>query len=664
MTLLLMLLVKSCFVFALSGVVLLCLRRASASARHLVCLLTLAALLALPLFSLTLPGWHVAALSSTDRFSGTAHAGALLAAPSVPPLSASPAALPEQVQHDPAGQEGAASSAPASTGTKAERRRVPPSFLLLSLYVFGALLAGLRPLLGLWGIAHLRRACTSVTDAPTLSVSADCAATLRLSRLPFLCRADVAVPMTWGGRRPVILLPSGSETWPEDRLRSVLLHEMAHIKRRDWTCHRLADFACALYWFHPLVWLTARRLRSESEVACDDLVLSSGIAAPEYARHLLEIAGALPRPLPRQSAIAMAQTPHIKRGILMILDSTQSRRTLPRRALLVALIPSAAALLTLAALRPSVRAQVTPSSSAASSAAALPAAASSHSALQFLWPGGSSVQFFPRPPSGMTMLSHSDLMTTTDLRVNGTTLFAGMTSLHSPGSEWWSASGAPLPAPVYDTSHKFAHDYAGPLTQNTGLAFRLPPSAQGVTVRYRLPQSSGFSYDGDWSGRSQSDAGRTEAQMFASSNGARIVSATFPSALKKTNVQVGIASGAWTTAVSMTRTPGTVDPFGGTTSALADSLFIITVPDETAKGLLLTITTNSTKDIRVVAIDNQGRTLLPTDIGGESASSGASNLDQIKAHFSQPISQIKEFRVETRPFQWIEFKNVALQPVQ
>jgi len=461
--------------------------------------------------------------------------------------------------------------------------------------------------------------------------------------------------MTWGGRRPVVLLPSGAETWPEDRLRSVLLHEMAHVKRRDWACHRLADVTCALYWFHPLVWLTARRLRAESEVACDDLVLSSGIAAPEYARHLLEIAGALPRPLPGQSAIAMARTPHIQRRITMILDKTQSRRLLTRRALLVALLPSAAALLTLAALRPSVKAQAMPSSGGASSTAALPAAASSHSTLLFLWPGGSSVQFLPRRPSGSTMLSRSDLMTTTDLKINGTTLFAGMTEADKPGSPWWSATGALLPTPVYDTNGYHPEDHVGDSsTHNVSFAFRLPPAASGITTDYKLEQSKGYSSDGAWPGKSRSDGGRTESQMFAATGGARVVTSAFPATLKKTNIQIGIAAGPWKTAVS------NHNPSSGLSTNDGSQGFILGTAEQTATGLVLTVTTNSTDDLRVIAVDTQGNELLPADHLGSSIN----KMDQITAHFSQPLSQIKEFRVETRPFQWIEFKDVALQPVK
>jgi hypothetical protein len=93
----------------------------------------------------------------------------------------------------------------------------------------------------------------------------------------------------------VIALPFGADTWPEERLRAALLHELAHIQRRDWPLQRLAHLACALYWFHPFVWIAARAARAESEKASDDLVLAAGLPAAAYADHLLTVARALHR---------------------------------------------------------------------------------------------------------------------------------------------------------------------------------------------------------------------------------------------------------------------------------------------------------------------------------------------------------------------------------
>ena len=321
MTLLLMLLLKSLLVFAIAGLLLFALRRSSAAARHLVCLLTLCSVLLLPLCSMTLPGWQVAGMQAQG-------------AEPTPPRSSAP--LPKREGEEfqmPSPPTASESPCPPVSGgplqSEARTQQGGGFFTqngFLAFYLLGVLLASVRPLLGLWGIRRLSRACAAVDDAPTLAAAADCAAMLGLKCLPRLCRADVPVPMTWGGRRPVVALPLSSAAWPDARLQSVLLHEMAHVKRRDWPCHRLADFACAVLWFHPLVWLTARRLRSESEVACDDLVLASGIPAHDYARHLLEIAEALPRASNRpNAAIAMAQTPHIKRRILRPVAEAQIR---------------------------------------------------------------------------------------------------------------------------------------------------------------------------------------------------------------------------------------------------------------------------------------------------------------------------------------------------
>src|SRR4029079_3552248 len=109
-----------------------------------------------------------------------------------------------------------------------------------------------------------------------------------LEEAPRLLQSDEAkMPFACDILKPTIVLPLESESWTLDRRRAVLLHELAHVRRHDLVGHTVGRFACALYWFHPLVWTAAKRLRSESERACDDLALNCGARASDYAEHLL-----------------------------------------------------------------------------------------------------------------------------------------------------------------------------------------------------------------------------------------------------------------------------------------------------------------------------------------------------------------------------------------
>ncbi|HWE51235.1 MAG TPA: M56 family metallopeptidase [Bryobacteraceae bacterium] len=98
---------------------------------------------------------------------------------------------------------------------------------------------------------------------------------------------DVSVPVVTGLLRPVILLPRAAERWPAWRMDAALRHETAHIRRKDLQALVLAHLACAVYWFHPLVWVVAAQLRREQENACDDAVILSGLDPASYAEALL-----------------------------------------------------------------------------------------------------------------------------------------------------------------------------------------------------------------------------------------------------------------------------------------------------------------------------------------------------------------------------------------
>ena len=151
-------------------------------------------------------------------------------------------------------------------------------------------------------------------------------------------------PVTWGVFRPVVLLPSGAETWPRERLRAVLLHELAHVRRLDALTRGLAEALSVLLWFDPLVWLATRAMRDAAEAACDDGVVTAGVRPSRYVRHLVDVAREALAPPPAGShAVARKRT--LERRARAILDSAARRaRPSPAAALVAGALTAVLAL--------------------------------------------------------------------------------------------------------------------------------------------------------------------------------------------------------------------------------------------------------------------------------------------------------------------------------
>ena len=111
----------------------------------------------------------------------------------------------------------------------------------------------------------------------------------------------------------------------------MLAHELAHVQRADWAVQLAADVVRALFWFNPLSWIVARRLRDESERACDDVVLRTGMQDATYASQLLDIARANRGAAPA-AAMAMARSSTLEGRITAMLNPTIDRRSPSRRA--------------------------------------------------------------------------------------------------------------------------------------------------------------------------------------------------------------------------------------------------------------------------------------------------------------------------------------------
>jgi len=300
------------------------LRRESAAARHCLWTVTLATLLLLPAAIAVAPQWRIwtpapaRTMATSKAAPESGHAGAVAVA--------SPA--------------GPASPWPFSWS-----------------WVWMAGCAGAAAWFGL-GAARTRWIRRRATPA---AYALDAAETLRTAlgirrRVEVVESAHSPVPIACGFVRPTVVLPEGAATWTASRLHTVLRHELTHIRRHDLAAQTLGNTACCIYWFHPLAWIAARRLRQEREGACDDAVLSGGTPAHEYATDLMEMArGLAHRRRARAAAPAMAEPGDLESRIRGLFDRHRNRQPLRRRLAVATLAVAAAMLLPMASL--SVHAQ-------------------------------------------------------------------------------------------------------------------------------------------------------------------------------------------------------------------------------------------------------------------------------------------------------------------
>ena len=159
----------------------------------------------------------------------------------------------------------------------------------------------------------------------------------------------VATAMTLGVFRPWILLPREHRLWEPELLRAVLLHELAHVRRRDCLVQWLPNIVCAGQWFNPLVWLARSEMLCESERACDDAVIRSGIGGSVFARDLIEIAQSIHSK--GDSLMSTALTTKLERRIARLVDPAANRVPLTAARAALGAVIAAALLAPIAGLR-------------------------------------------------------------------------------------------------------------------------------------------------------------------------------------------------------------------------------------------------------------------------------------------------------------------------
>lgn len=311
----------------------------SAAARHLAWFLALAAILVMPVLGALAPGWSLSGLAW--RSTPVAKA----ATPSTPSMQsiARPASRSSAASRTIVGPVAPATHAldevdlaPAPASSRAPAAREPshgarPDLPLAPLaWAAGAMVVLARLVAARLSLRSLARSSRPLAGAGWTALVDEARRALSLGRPVELLRGPVDVlPMTWGLRRTRVLLPASADDWPEPRRRVVIRHELAHARRHDCLTQLVAQFACALYWFHPLVWYAARRMQVERERACDDLVLAAETRASDYAEHLVAVVRSLreARGL-ALGAVGFARRSEFEGRLLAVLDPNTNRRPL------------------------------------------------------------------------------------------------------------------------------------------------------------------------------------------------------------------------------------------------------------------------------------------------------------------------------------------------
>lgn len=344
------------------------LRRDSAATRHFVWLLAMVAMLVVPAMSVMLPEWRVLprwasimvafrGLSQTPRVEifpdpemGVA---AEIGSPSGDGISDTSRAEPSI---EPRSSSSSLAHPILTTATLPNRQWLDQLPLI---WVIGFSLLILRLAVARGALFRIERQAVDTRksgneyqDRFVTALDSACPQIGIRRTVTLLIHPEKTIPLVWGIFRLRLMLPVAARQWSDDQLQSVLLHELAHLKRGDTVAQLLTQLACAVHWFNPCVWVAAWRISVERERACDDLVLAKGIRASTYASHLLEIVSGLsPSRWTQACGLAIARKSSLEARLIAVLNSNLNRRDLSAALVAGVLLIAMAVVIPVAMLR-------------------------------------------------------------------------------------------------------------------------------------------------------------------------------------------------------------------------------------------------------------------------------------------------------------------------
>jgi len=163
--------------------------------------------------------------------------------------------------------------------------------LLTGLWGLGVIVLLLRTVYVNFGVLSHAKKLRPLVDGAVLNLLENCKSELQVYVPVSVVITDkVQSPALLGFIRPRLLLPKHMlDALTPMELRHVFLHELAHVKRLDIFCNWLITFLQILHWFNPILWFAFNRMRSDLEIACDSLVLSTPKQNQEYGETIIKV---------------------------------------------------------------------------------------------------------------------------------------------------------------------------------------------------------------------------------------------------------------------------------------------------------------------------------------------------------------------------------------
>jgi beta-lactamase regulating signal transducer with metallopeptidase domain len=415
-----------------------------------------------------------------------------------------------------------------------------------------------------------------------------------------------AGPSVCSLRRPVILMPEPIARQLETRqLRSVLFHELAHIKRGDLWINLVQTLLQIAYLYHPLLWLANVQIRRIREQAVDEAVLAAlGEDAEDYPRTLLSISKlAFGRPALSLRLLGVVES---KRALAARIRRMVSR-PFPKSARLGAL-GLAAIVLTAIVLLPMARGRE----------------------------GGAQDPSQGKPASSVAAW-----------RGSVTVELLGLRAYPGTGKPWWRADGTPVAGESFPEFQTRDPAYNDPNARVRVMAFRLAgASLRDVTLTWSLTNARESSF-----APAYEDADRRVLRPV------QILVARFADEAVAADLKIGIGVGVWKGAAAAADAGGRATAFARDNITQSD---VIYHPAQERDGSLHVTATHllgRDYDCRIVAEDGNHNVLEPARYNNS-----GDKMRLCTSVLNVPLAQVKWFRLQARPYEWIEIKNIHLTP--